>query len=176
MSLLYATRLCCTACLIAILSGCETTAGGYTRRGIPPPPATPIRDRLIVPAHRIGPVALGMTLSDLVREMGDPDREVRNPKIHITSYIWEGLNVGVSDHMQRVVVIDTFAPGQYVLGSGIGIGSSGLKVRAALGPPSHERVFESGGVNFERDCYSGLLLELHDGVLGSMTVIEPGCP
>jgi hypothetical protein len=173
-----AKRMCVATLSAFFLSACETTDGGYTLLGVPPPPATPIRDRLIVPGYRVGPVALGITLSDLYRELGEPDREARNLKIHVTGYIWKsaGLNVGVSDHMQRVVVVaitNDAARGQYALRNGVSTGSSGLEVRTALGPPAHERVHDNG---VEVDCYSqGLEVELHDGVVFGFTVTEPIC-
>jgi hypothetical protein len=90
-------------------------------------------DNLIVPGKSVGPVAIDMSAQDLYRVMGEPrSSDVGEEK---TSYVYDGLQVGVENDSQLVYRAFATSP-KYKLEKGIAVGSSALAVIAAYGEPT----------------------------------------
>lgn len=94
----------------------------------PPVPAVPIRDNKIVPGHRIGPVAIGMTSAELYRAMGEPTKTVRAGKV--TRYEYPDVHAVVLDSIQKVVTLHAISR-QYATPEGVSVGDSDLAAHAA---------------------------------------------
>jgi hypothetical protein len=169
----YLTMSRCIFVLISIvLAGCAST---YTNFGdVPPPPATPIRDNLIVSGQRIGPISLGMTAAQLLQALGEPDR-VDNYTAGADRRMMQTLWFGSFEvHMptlnpQRVTSVRT-TDGRYATAQGLRVGSSTLSFSGSLGAP--------GMIRAQNDwCYvSGLeALFDKDGRATALIVQTPGC-
>lgn len=156
-----------------VLAGCGGSA--YTNFGdVPPPPATPIRDNLIIPGQRIGPISLGMTAAQLLHAVGEPDR-VANYTAGADHRMMQTLWFGsVEVHMptlnpQRVTSIRT-TDGRNATAQGLRVGSSTLSFSGALGPP--------GMIRAQNDwCYVSGLEAVFDnnGKATAVIVQTPGC-
>lgn len=156
-----------------VLASCG--GGAYTNFGdVPPPPATPIRDQLIVAGHRIGPVSLGMTAAQLLQALGEPDK-VSNYTAGADHRMMQSLLFRSFEvHMptlnpQRVTSIRT-TDGRYATVQGLHVGSSTLSFSGALGPP--------GMIRAPNDwCYTSGLEALfdNDGRATAVIVQTPGC-
>ena len=164
-------------CIIAIvLWGCASSSS-TSLSGVPPVPATPIRDELIVPGHRIGPVSLGMTLQDLYRTMGNSTSSDRSRDGF--RYEFGSLIVDVLAANQKVMSITT--TGSHATREGIGIGSSELAVRATYGTPTRISKNRSSDGRLLRYtfCYSqGIGMNFHPGIgpgVDAIMVWSPGC-
>jgi hypothetical protein len=134
-------------CLSSLaLLGCATDL----LAGLPPPEPHPIFDKLIIAKHRIGPVSLGMTESQLLAALGDPDP----PRAGISLngfYHWQklGLNVRVTPE-GRVWTAYT-EDSTYSFADGVKVGTSVLRLRSIRGAPSWLHDLDGG---WSRLCFS----------------------
>jgi hypothetical protein len=128
------------------------------------------RDHAIVPGERIGPIALGMTATDLYRAMGEPKR-VTHVEGFGTWFEFGELSARINDQTQKVSTISVQG-GEFATSDGVRIGSSELAVRAAYGGPS---AFRNAG-NTTSLCYDrGLYVALTNGFVQSIRVGSSGC-
>jgi hypothetical protein len=96
-----------------------------------------VKDNLIVPGVRIGPVFIGMTETQLYQKLSDPSQTVRgNDGTWIRySYSSLGLGVQVNPSTHRVNVVDNFLwegnlkEFPYSTREGITVGSSELQIQ-----------------------------------------------
>ena len=135
------------------LSGC---AGTPTAR--PTKPAEKVAvidDNQIVAGKRIGKVSIGMPTSQLLDVMGEPTKEYTNSNGSASSYEYGQLFLGV-DHRDRSVASVSTTDSDYKTSSGLGVGSSELRVRAVMGQP----------LCFARDKYAkDMYFLLYDGII-----------
>lgn len=126
-------------------------------------------DNMIVPGKSVGPVAIGMSAQDLYRVMGEPrSSDVGEEK---TSYVYDGLQVGVENDSQLVYRAFATSP-KYKLAKGVAVGSSALAVIAAYGEPDERDATPSGDKTF---CYGDFELYLKDGAVAAIMVSKGGC-
>jgi hypothetical protein len=150
------------------LSAC---AGGSSDllAGVPPVEAKPIRDNVIVPGHRVGPVSLGMDMSALYAEMGSPVNTVTGDLANI--YKYPGLEIWVAHRENKVTSIIITGAG-YSTAQGVRVGAPELEVRAKYGRPAK---FHSDGAT-SSSCYvQGLGFWFSNGSTVSIDVLAPGC-
>jgi hypothetical protein len=88
-----------------------------------------VKDNLIVPGKRIGPVSVGMSVSQLYDVMGEPTQseKVRGAE----RYVFEDLEVVVDDADQSVNSVAITSPG-YATADHLKVGLTDLGVRAKL--------------------------------------------
>jgi hypothetical protein len=132
------------------LSGC---AGTPTAR--PTKPAEKVAvidDNKIIPGKRIGKVSVGMSIVQLLDVMGDPTKEYTNSNGSAASYEYGQLFLGVDHRDQSIASVST-TDSDYKTSSGLGVGSSELRVRAVMGQP----------LCFARDRHAYFLL--YDGIV-----------
>ncbi len=97
--------------------------------------AAPRGRTLIVPGRAVGPVVLGMTPQQVVRELGPP---VGPARAHAGAKLsWPGRGITVRlDREGRVDAVFVESP-EYRTAGGVGVGSRREEVVAAFGPASH---------------------------------------
>ena len=128
-----------------------------------------LADDQIVPGKRVGPVAIDMSAQDLYRAMGEPrSSDVGEEK---TSYVYDGLQVGVENDSQLVYRAFATSP-KYKLEKGIAVGSSALAVIAAYGEPDERDATPAGDKTF---CYGYFELYLKAGTVAAIMVSKGGC-
>jgi hypothetical protein len=153
------------------LVGCSTP---LDLEGVPPVPATPIYDDLIVPGYRIGPVALGLTEAQLLSIKGAPSKSYEGDT---TWYVYQSdMNVYVRNigGVRRIVRVNAEDP-RYVTKEGLRYGSSLLELKAKMGPPTSFSApdAESG---YYRYCYSdGIQFQTFQSIVKLITVWSPAC-
>ena len=116
--------------ILALVSGGCAAVQSDSERVVPGGP--------IVPAERIGPVALGMTVDEVVRILGRPDQIDKNPADHpdqIQRYSFDRIGWFVSFSpipASEATTISTTST-RYVTDRDIRVGSSGTEVVRAYG-------------------------------------------
>ena len=128
--------------------------GGESARPLAAPKGAPVRDTLIVPGERVGPIALGMSSSALLETMGPPDESVRFSDGVGATFKSAGLYANVLDTTQQVFAIHVNDE-RYATKEGLKLGSSEMEVRAKLGAPTRHVLQSDDGVHpYEnRLCY-----------------------
>ncbi|HTT36049.1 MAG TPA: hypothetical protein VMH32_00115 [Burkholderiales bacterium] len=129
-----ATALVATVFLVA----CSSLGGG----GESAPEAKPaakkkstasvksvIKDNMIVPGKRIGPVSVGMSVSQLYDVMGEPTQTQKGHEQD--HYVFEDLEVVVDDADESVSTVTTQSP-DFATADGLKVGLSVLAVKAKL--------------------------------------------
>jgi len=140
-------------------------------RGVPPPPPEPIRDFLIIPGQRIGPISVGMTGSSLYKVLGEPNRAstyAANNGRQMQE-VWFGTLYArlLLQNPARVTSANTIDP-RYATANGVHVGISQFGLSALVGPPSMTRGDEW--------CYSsGMFIEIQSGKVTRISVNTPGC-
>jgi hypothetical protein len=120
-------------------------------------------DHLIVPWERIGPLALGMTVPELISIMGEPTSTSRGPLDRgVDVYTWKNdLSATFTKHGLYVTQICTFSPA-YATAEGVHPGSTDLSVTALMGEPQNSRVFSAWwGLSYTNLYWPGLMLSIH---------------
>jgi len=115
-------------------------------------------DYLIVPWQRVGPIALGMTATELVRIMGDP----RSTWIRgVDIYNWGDLSATLRKDGSYVTQICTFSPA-YATAQGVHPGSTDVSVADLLGEPKYSRVFSAWWrFSYTNLYWPGLMVSVH---------------
>ncbi len=133
-------------------------AGGCSRQGEPV---------TIEPGVAVGLLHSGMTLEQVISQLGQPDRTNDS---HF-EYSRLGLSVvsGQGGAVERVIIAQPFAGRTK---EGIGIGSSRADVIRAYGAPAFDKPGTSG-YEFLRYGQLGFVFQLHNGKTDLMTVIFP---
>ena len=185
-------RLHCliAATLLLMLTACATPKKAEPDAQIfaaPPSAAAeiPIRDKIVIPGERVGPILLGMSLHKLIEVVGEP---VSSSASHIPSgrnallYRYadpdaspEGaLLIMVREADQTVYSIQIDKIEGFQTREGVRYGSSEALVRASFGKPQSIQESRPGEVA-RAYCYlSGLALRLNaTGIVESLTVF-PG--
>jgi hypothetical protein len=117
------------------------------------PLESPQADNLIVPGHRIGAAALGMSAKDLIAALGAPRESTRLPGRTVNAFA-DGITAVVSDNDLRVVSLGT-VDAWYATPEGIRTGSTELEVRAQLaGEP--QVVEDKQNARIKTFCYPGM--------------------
>ncbi len=131
--------------------------------------APTLADDLILPGKSIGPVVIGMSAQELYRALGEPrSSDVGEDK---TSYVYDGLQVGVENDSQLVYRVFATSP-KYKLVKGVAVGSSALAVVAAYGEPDERDETPAGDKTF---CYGNFELYLKAGSVAAIMVSKGGC-
>ena len=183
-------RLLCllaATCLLT-LTACATTKKAEPEAPMAAPPSSaaeiPVRDKIVVPGERAGPILLGMSLRKLVEVVGQP---VSSAASHIPSgrssllYRYAdpdaspdgALLVMVREYDQTVYSIQIDRIEGFQTREGVRYGSSEALVRASFGKP--QSIQESGAGEIPRVyCYlSGLAVGLNaTGNVESLTVFR----
>jgi hypothetical protein len=131
-------------------------------------------DKLIVPGRRIGPISIGMTASDLLRILGEPDQTDHSSTATGYKYTSRGLRVQLHDRDQRVSSIAAL-DASWMTAQGLRVGDSELKMKSRLGAPSSSRTLYSVGDHQESGFfdYPGLLVEIRGGKISGLQVLGP---
>jgi hypothetical protein len=134
------------------LVAASLAAGLSTLLAIQTLAAQTIRNTLIVPGQRIGPLYLGMSDAELLAAVGPPDQTVNWDKSAV-SYIYENpkLWVVVVKKTRRVGMINT-SSSMFRTAEGIGVGSTQLELDVKM--PKRKR--GRGGVA----CYGNTKTEI----------------
>jgi len=96
--------------------------------------AAPVRDALIVPGERVGPIGLGMSaaaLADAVGVPGDVQHQGND-----TIYSWGEITAQISEKSPGVDLITVNDP-RYETADHIRVGLASLAVTAVLGQPAN---------------------------------------
>jgi hypothetical protein len=127
----------------------------------------PQRDTLLRPGVGIGNARLGMTVAQVRRALGRPDRIVRstpNGYRHYTEYVWgfdPELRVGLYGRGAQARVDALATTRRERTHSGVGVGSTHRTLRRVLGarcyqpPPNPNGADEQPGYPLQMLCYLG---------------------
>lgn len=146
---------------------------------VPLPVREPVRDQLIVPGDRVGPIYLGMPLRQVLEVLGDPQQSLEWGQDGFPGMLYQwgndwrtgsngarylaraDITVTVRNADQRVRAIGVLTPA-YRTREGLTVGVSGARVLANLGPPSEKRSLQYGlqycyrqGIHFGLDQTGG---------------------
>jgi len=159
--------------LLVFLAGCGGAPRGDAVPDLALPVREPVHDFAIVPGERIGPIYLGMPLSQLLDVLGDPAEsygwgmEGYPGMKHVyggTQHL-RALQIVVHSRDQRVRAIMVTDPG-YQTARGVRVGASGARAMVA-GRPANIRPTPYG----ENYCYrEGLDVGLNQS--GGITFIK----
>jgi hypothetical protein len=129
-------------------------------------PATPApapRDTLIVPGERVGPLALGMTATDLAGAVGTPPQALQQGKD--TVYSWGDVTAQISEGASGVDVITVNDP-RYETSNHIRVGLASLAATAVLGQPAKR----TGSPALETLDYEGLTVVVRNNLIAQIRV------
>ena len=134
--------------VLGALVACKTTAPDDS---LPIPAAQPVFDSQIVPGQRIGPVALGMSSTQLLQAAGSPATSNHVGDVTAARFS-NGIDVNVRDGDSRVTSVST-TESRYATPDGLRVGVSELEVRARRGAPAG--VLDEQGMD-RYLCYPGM--------------------
>ena len=141
--------------LIAFLLAAAVLVGGCSKRSEPV---------AIQPGVAVGSVHSGMTIRQVIAELGQPDQT--NDSALIFSRLGLQVAPGSNDVIHRVTMEHPFAGRTK---EGIGIGSSRADVIRGYGEPTVAKPGTSG-YEFLRYSKLGLVFQLHDGKVDMFSV------
>ena len=125
--------------------------------------AAPIRDTLIVPGERVGPIALGMKAAELDQAVGIPGRVLQQGKD--ASYSWGDIVAQISDGSPGVDLI-TVNDQRYETAGHIRVGLASLALTVVLGQPD-KKTTAPGVENFE---YDGMTVAVRNNAVAQIRV------
>jgi hypothetical protein len=125
-----------------------------------------VRDNLIVPGKRIGPVSVGMPVSQLYDVMGEPTQSVKERGSE--RYLFVDLQVVVDDTEGTVTTVSTESP-NYATVDGLKAGLTDLAVKAGLAKLQGQLVIKEEG---ETTTYSesGIHIVVSGGLVRSISI------
>ena len=125
-----------------------------------------VKDNTIVPGKRIGPVSVGMSVSQLYDVMGEPTQTQKGRGTE--RYVFEGLEVVVDDADESVSTITT-GSADYATADGLKVGLTILAVKAKLVKLSGQLLIREEG---ETTTYftSGMVVLVSGGQVKSITI------
>jgi hypothetical protein len=125
-----------------------------------------IKDTLIVAGKRIGPVSVGMPVSQLYDVMGEPVQAVKGRGSE--RYVFEDLQVVVDEADGAVVTVLTESP-DYASADGLKVGLTDLAVKAGLAKLQGQLVIKEEG---DTTTYfaSGISVVVTGGLVKSISV------
>lgn len=158
------------ALLFALLGFASCDAPGPQRAA--EPAAAPIFDQLIVAGKRIGPVAIGMPVADLIGAIGEPNESLNmycgadKTKTCLIQAFWNDRGLSVrfptvtdsdyssqpKERVDKISVTDS----RWATAEGLKVGSSEVSVRAKLGTPLQQRREEIAPFLISEICYPGI--------------------
>ena len=168
-TVLRAIALVLTVSLVgcALLGGeSQTDVNSVARKKTPSAMKNVMKDNLIVPGKRIGPVSVGMSVSQLYDVMGEP---TQSEKLRGTErYVFEDLEVVVDDADQSVNSV-AIASSDYATADHIKVGLTDLGVRAKLANLSARLLIkeEAGTMTY---FTAGMAVVVSGGYVKSITV------
>jgi hypothetical protein len=140
----------------------KTSAGTKTSAGM----KSVVMDNTIVPGKRIGPVSVGMAVSQLYDVMGEPTKTQKGRDTE--RYVFEGLEVVVDDADESVSTVTT-ASAEYATADGLKVGLTLLAVKAKLAKlPGQLLIREEG----DTTTYftAGMVVLVSGGQVKSITI------
>ena len=159
--------------VVSILFGC----GGSAPKPVvlPTPPAEPIKDKLIAPGVRVGPVALGMSSTQLADTMGPPTRDSDGKPVWGTTESFMTVTIDEKDAARRVTEVWLFEDPSFATSEGVRIGDTTFTVKTKLGAPSSEdNSYKKFGVVQLEYC-RGIRLQTNNGRVNGIAVYPPRC-
>jgi hypothetical protein len=125
-----------------------------------------VKDNLIVAGKRIGPVSVGMPVSQLYDVMGEPVQAVKGRGSE--RYVFEDLQVVVDEADGAVVTVLTESP-DYASADGLKVGLTDLAVKAGLAKLQGQLVIKEEG---DTTTYfaSGISVVVTGGLVKSISV------
>jgi len=158
-----------------VLVGCSSLGGGG--ESAPEAKSAPkkksavsmksvIKDNMIVPGKRIGPVSVGMSVSQLYDVMGEPTQTQKGHELD--HYVFEDLEVVVDDADESVSTVTTQSP-DFTTADGLKVGLSVLAVKAKLAKLSGPLLIREEG---ETSTYyaGGMVVVVSGGQVKSIMV------
>jgi hypothetical protein len=118
----------------------------------------------IEPGIAVGSVHSGMTIQQVIVELGQPDQT--NDSALVYSQLGLLIAPGNTNVVHRVTIVHPFAGHTK---EGVGIGSSRADVIRAYGEPTIAKP-ETSGYEFLRYAKLGLVFQLHDGKVDMFSV------
>jgi hypothetical protein len=166
--------------LLIIVALSASMFTGCSKRPTPGP--LPSSASLVIePGVSIGPVHSGMTMEQVVAELGEPEQKQNSA----LEYVNLGILVvpGKDGHVQMVLCVDSSKGEPFTKSfaghtkEGIGIGSSRADVIKAYGQPTATQSM-GGNSGFEELRYKsqGLMIEIKTGKVYSIAVIFKNTP
>jgi hypothetical protein len=132
-----------------------------------------LNDDLVVPGERVGPIVLGMPLSQLLAVLGTPQTTTPIAGSAAASYSWPGLTVAAHETVYWIIATDP----RYRTASGVSPGVEHIVARAAMPKPdcvatrTETTLYDYGNFYFEVDNMAGRVAQL--GVQKKTTACEP---
>jgi hypothetical protein len=125
-----------------------------------------VRDNTIVAGKRIGPVSVGMPVSQLYDVMGEPTQTQKGRGNE--RYVFEGLEVVVDDADELVSTVTTGSP-DYATADGLKVGLTVLAVKARLAKQQGQLLIREEA---ETTTYftAGMVVVVSNGQVKSITV------
>jgi hypothetical protein len=125
-----------------------------------------VKDNLIVAGKRIGPVTVGMPVSQLYDVMGEPTQSLKGRDSE--RYVFEDLQVVVDDADGAVVMVSTESP-NYATADGLKVGLTDLAVKAGLAKLQGQLVIKEEG---QTTTYfaSGISVVVAGGLVKSISI------
>lgn len=131
-----------------------------------------VKDTVIMPGQRIGPVFIGMTEAELYDHLGSPAQTVHGDDSSRVDYDWSDIGVGVNT--RKHVVVSVYATGtRYATAGGVTVGTTELELMARLGAPSATAQADFDVTHY---CFGkGLQVWTRLGKVTRLTVARKAC-
>ena len=125
-----------------------------------------VKDNVIVPGKRIGPLSVGMPVSQLYDVMGEPTQSQKGRGTE--RYVFEDLDVVVDDTDESVSAVTTESA-DYTTADGLKVGLTTLAVKAKLAKLSGQLLIREEG---ETSTYftSGMVVVVTGGQVKSISI------
>jgi len=125
-----------------------------------------VKDNRIVAGKRIGPVSVGMPVSQLYDVMGEPTQSVKGRGTE--RYVFDDLEVTVDDADETVATVSTESP-DFATADGLKVGLTDLAVKAKLAKTQGQLLIKEEG---ETTSYfaAGIVVVVSGGQVKSITV------
>lgn len=134
--------------------------------------ATPANaDSLIVAGHRVGPIRIGMTATELYKAMGNPTSTVETNS-RLTFYNYGGENVLTAQCWDGRVKTIGVRSSEYKTAQGLRVGDSQLALLAKMGQPASRNPGprRTDGKGFFMYCYRGIVFNVEGGIITGVSV------